>query len=74
MHSELQTLLKNRLNIISDHAFRDRDPDTHLEALKSVSQEIDSYTEAHRAEFDAKLRHYLSSSSYQKALDHLSAP
>ncbi len=73
MHLELQTLLKNRLDIIADHAFRDRDPDTHLEALKSVSQEIDTYTEAHRAEFDARLRHYLSNCSYQKALDHLNA-
>lgn len=73
MHPELQTLLENRLNIIADHAFRDRDPEAHLEALKSVSQEIDSYALAHRAECDAKLRHYLSNSSYQKALDHLSA-
>ncbi|MES2982558.1 MAG: hypothetical protein V4727_09620 [Verrucomicrobiota bacterium] len=73
MHPELQILLKSRLNIIADHAFRDRDPDAHLEALKSVSLEIDSYAEAHRSEFDGKLRHYLSNSSYQKALEHLSA-
>ena len=73
MHPELQILLNLRLAIIADHAFRDRDPDTHLEALKSVSQEIDTYTEAHRAEFDARLRHYLSNCSYQKALDHLNA-
>lgn len=72
MHPELQALLKNRLAIIVDHAFRDRDSDAHLEALKAVSQEIDSYAEVHRSEFDAKLRHYLSNASYQKALDHLS--
>ncbi len=72
MHPKLQTLLKNRLNIIADHAFRDRDPEAHLEALKAVSQEIDSYAETHRSELDARLRHYLSNSSYQKALDHLS--
>ena len=72
MHPELQTLLKNRLNIIADHTFRDRDPEAHLEALKAVSQEIDSYAETHRSELDARLRHYLSNSSYQKALDHLS--
>lgn len=70
MHPELQTLLKKRLNIIADHAFRDRDPEAHLEALKSVSQEIDSYTEAHLSGMDAKLRHYLSNFSYQKALEH----
>jgi hypothetical protein len=72
MHPELQALLKNRLSIIADLTFRDRDPEAHLESLKAVSLEIDSYTENHRSEFDAKLRHYLSNSSYQKALDHLS--
>jgi hypothetical protein len=72
MHAELQALLNKRLSMIADHAFRDRDPDTHLEALKSISQEIDAYVETHHSGFDAKLRHYLSNSSYQKALDHLS--
>ncbi len=72
MHPELQALLKNRLAIIADHVFRDRDPDAHLSALKAVSQEIDSYSEVHRSEFDAKLRHYLSNASYQKALGYLS--
>jgi hypothetical protein len=72
MHPELHALLNKRLNLIADHAFRDRDADAHLEALKSVSTEIDNYVETHRSAFDAKLRHYLSNSSYQKALDHLS--
>lgn len=73
MHAELQALLNKRLSLIADHALRDRDPNAHLEALKSISQEIDAYVETHHAVFDAKLRHYLSNSSYQKALDHLSA-
>lgn len=73
MHAELQTLLRQRLSIISDHAFRDRDPAAHLEALKSTSEKIDSYAKAHFQEFDARLRHYLGNASYQKALDHLSA-
>jgi hypothetical protein len=71
MYAELQTLLQTRLNIIADHTFRDRDPAAHLEALKSTSEQIDSYAKAHHKEFDAKLRHYLSNCSYQKALDHL---
>jgi len=73
MHQELQTLLQKRLNIISDHAFRDRDPAAHLEALKDVSEKIDAYTKAHQHECDAKLRHYLTNFSYQKALDHITA-
>lgn len=73
MHPELQTLLKTRLAIIADHAFRDRDPAAHLETLKTTSEQIDSYAKAHHPKFDARLRHYLSNCSYQKALDHLSA-
>ena len=73
MHDKLQTLLKLRLAIISDHALRDRDPAAQLESLKEVSEQIDSYAKAHHQEFDARLRHYLSNCSYQKALDHLSA-
>ena len=73
MHPELQTLLKHRNEVIADHAFRDRDPAAHLDALKDVSEKIAAYADAHQGEFDARLRHYLANSSYQKALDHLSA-
>ena len=37
---DLAALLRRRLEVIADHAWRDRDPDAHLEALKSVSLEI----------------------------------
>ncbi|MEY3394327.1 MAG: hypothetical protein RL346_563 [Verrucomicrobiota bacterium] len=73
MHAELQTLLSQRLDIIADHTFRDRDPAGHLAALKKVSEQIETYTRENSRQFDAKLRHYLSNCSYQKALDHLSA-
>lgn len=72
MHSELKALLKKRIDIIADHEFRDRDAAAHLEALKAISLEIDSYAVSHRSGCDAKLRHYLANASYQKALDHLS--
>jgi hypothetical protein len=71
MHLELQALLKQRINIIADHSLRDRDPEAHLDALKHVSQQIESYAKDHLPEFDAKLRHYISNCSYQKALEHL---
>jgi hypothetical protein len=74
MHLELQTLLQQRLAVIADHAFRDRDPAGHLTALKDVSEAIQAYAAAHHREFDAKLRHYLAQSSYQKALEHLTQP
>ena len=73
MHQELKTLLRRRIDVISDHEFRDRDPASHLDALKEVSEKIDDYAKAHQGEFDAKLRHYLAKSSYQKALEHITA-
>jgi hypothetical protein len=73
MHPELQRLLKHRTDVIADHAFRDREPAGHLDALKDVSEKIAAYSQARQGEFDAKLRHYLANSSYQKALGHLSA-
>lgn len=74
MHSELQTLLQQRLDVIADHALRDRDPASHLAALKEVSEAIQAYAETHHREIAPKLRHYLTQSSYQKALEHLTQP
>lgn len=71
MHPDLQSLLRQRLSVISDTSLRDRDPAAHLGELKGVSQRIAEYTQAHLAEFDAKLLHYLTNSSFQKALEHL---
>ncbi len=68
---DLAKLLETRLAVIADHEFRDRDPDAHLEALKKVSEEIVSWHEAHRSEIDGNLDHFLSGSSYQKALLYL---
>lgn len=73
MISELTDLLRQRVAIIADHAWRDLDPDAHLEALKEVSENISAWTRAHRTEVDAQLRHYLANASYQKALAHLEA-
>lgn len=69
----LLALLRRRLAIIEDHAWRDRDPAAHLEALKTVSEEITAWTAAHRTSVDSQLRHYLGNCSFQKALEHLEA-
>jgi len=73
MTSELTTLLRRRISIITDHTWRDRDAAEHLEALKRVSEEISAWTLVHRSSVDAQLRHYLSNASFQKALAHLEA-
>ena len=73
MTTELTELLRRRIAIIADHAWRDRDAAGHLHALKDVSEEISAWTTAHRTSVDAQLRHYLGNASYQKALSHLEA-
>jgi hypothetical protein len=73
MTHPLLELLRRRLSIIGDHAWRDRDPAAHLEALGTVSEEITAWTSANRVTLDARLRHYLDNASFQKALDHLEA-
>jgi hypothetical protein len=71
MFNELTALLQRRLDIIADHAWRDRDPEGHLAAIAGVSGEISDWTATHRARIDARLRHFLENSSFQKALDHV---
>ena len=73
MTAELIDLLRGRVAIIADHAWRDRDAAAHLAALQEVSEKIAAWTLAHRTEVDAQMRHYLANASYQKALAHLEA-
>ncbi len=68
---DLVKLLEDRVEVIADHEFRDRDPEAHLEALKKVSEAIVSWHEAHRSEIDGNLDHFLTGASYQKALLYL---
>lgn len=71
MHPELAELLRQRLSIIADHAWRDRDSAGHLEALKDVSEKLMAWTAENRPNLDAQLRHYLTNASFDKALAHL---
>ena len=68
---DLVKRLEDRVEVIADHEFRDRDPEAHLEALKKVSEAIVSWHEAHRSEIDGNLDHFLTGASYQKALLYL---
>ena len=70
---DLANLLEARIAVIADHEFRDRDPEAHLEALKSVSEAISAWHETHRDEIDGNLEHFLAGASYQKALLYLEA-
>lgn len=68
---ELEDLLRQRLQIIADHAWRDADPAMHLQALQRVSESIDELRASLHSELPPRLRHFLEQSSYQKALSYL---
>ena len=61
LHKNLKEAVQARLDIVADHAFRDRDAAAHLEALKSAASHLESLV-------DPTLRHYLERQSYTKAL------
>jgi hypothetical protein len=69
--SNLEHLLKERLNVIADHGLRDRDPAAHLEKLREVSAALDQEYEALRSGLPARLNHFMQSRSYQKALSFI---
>ena len=66
--TELKNLLRRRLEVISDHAWRDSDPEGHLEALKEVSLAIDGQRDALAGRLPPRLEHFLRNASYSKAL------
>ena len=67
-YEELVKLLKVRLETIADTDFRDRDPEGHLERLKTVSEAINSRQKELDGRIPPRLDHFLSGCSYQKAL------
>ncbi|MEI8293580.1 MAG: hypothetical protein WCG66_06230 [bacterium] len=71
LRKRLHEAVKTRLDIVYDHAWRDRDPAAHLEALKTASARLDDLVANLPSEVDPTLRHYLERQSYTKALDWL---
>ena len=68
LHRSLHAAVKARLDIVADHAFRDRDAAAHLEALKAAAGRLDALIGSLPANTDPTLRHYLERQSYTKAL------
>ena len=66
--SDLRGALQERLRIVADHDLRDRDPQAHLDQLKSAASRLDEAIAQLPAQCDPDLRHYLSRQSYVKAL------
>ncbi|MFZ9941379.1 MAG: hypothetical protein ACO3F7_04430 [Luteolibacter sp.] len=71
MHQLLIELLKRREAVIADHAWRDRDSASHLDALREVSEAITAWHQENKNHLDPQLRHYLQKASFTKALAHL---
>ncbi len=68
LYQNLKAAVQLRLDVVADHAFRDRDAAAHLEALKSAAAHLDSLVASLPSNTDPTLRHYLERQSYTKAL------
>ncbi len=68
LYQNLKVAVQTRLDIVADHAFRDRDSAAHLEALKSAAANLDALVANLPSDTDPTLRHYLERQSYTKAL------
>ena len=67
----LTELLRRRVAVIADTAFRDRDSHGHLAALREISEAIDAEHVRLKSQLPPRLRHYMEQASYQKALAYL---
>jgi hypothetical protein len=68
--AHLAEALRQRLAIIGDEESR-RDPDSHVERLREVSEKIERLEQSLPAKVDPELRHFLKRRSYSKALELL---
>ena len=67
----LESALRKRLDVVTDHALRDRDPAAHLEALKAAHRELESQVATLPPDTDPRLLHFLERQSYEKAVSFL---
>jgi len=70
---ELAAALRERLAVIADREFYQRDPAGHLECLKTASERIATASASLPRPIPGDLAHYLHGSSFQKALAWLEA-
>ena len=68
LFSQLSETLHQRLEVVADHALRDRDSAAHLEKLKAAAARLDALVAGLPADCDPRLRHFLERQSYPKAL------
>ena len=71
IYRELADALRQRLTVIRDRAFYERDPQEHLRQLQAASERITDLQGRLPAPVDPQLAHYLQRCSYDKALSWL---
>jgi len=70
----LHSALQKRLAVVGDHAHRDRDPASHLAALKEAAAALETIIDSLPESTHPEIRHYLERQSYQKAVAWLEDP
>jgi len=68
IYDELIAALRERLQVIRDTAWRDRDPAGQLARLQQVSESIVDLQRRLPSPVDPRLAHFLERCSYDKAL------
>ncbi len=68
LFQNLHAALRQRVDIVADHALREHDPAAHLEAIKAAAAHLDSVVADLPPNIDPNLRHYLERQSYLKAI------
>jgi hypothetical protein len=69
-HQQLTAALRERLTIIGDEESR-RNPDRHMERLKTISDRIERLSASLPKPIEPRLAHFLERRSYDKALEML---
>jgi hypothetical protein len=73
LQKQLLAALQQRLEIVADREFYQRDPQGHLAALQNAATRLDQLIATLPPSTDPMLRHYLERQSYLKAYAFLSA-
>ncbi len=68
LFQNLHAALRQRVDIVADHALRERDPAAHLDAIKAAASHLDAIVADLPPDIDPNLQHYLERQSYLKAI------
>jgi hypothetical protein len=73
IEQSLASALRERVTVIADREWYQRDPAGHLDRLRAISEEIATLQKQLPPPIDPRLAHFLERCSYDKALAFLEA-